>query len=95
MPRDLITDANDNLRRTFVTLAAELPTGETRQFGPLWAVYSGLPAPIYNRVFVFEPPPPDDLSAAVAWMSERDVPFWVTATDAAVDSIRGHDADQD
>lgn len=72
MARDLVTDANDNLRRIFSTLAAEVPAGETRQFGPITAASTQLPAPIYNRVFVFEPPPPDELSAAVAWMAERD-----------------------
>ncbi len=88
MTRDLATDANDNLRRAFVTLAEETPAGETRQFGPLATASAGLPAPLYNRVFVFDPPPSDALAAAVDWMSGRDVPFWVTVTGSALEAAR-------
>lgn len=90
MARDLVTVSNENLRRSFVTLAEETPSGEVRQFGPLVAPSAGLEAPLYNRVFVFEPPPRADVSAAVAWMVERDVPFWVTVSESVVEAIDGH-----
>jgi GNAT superfamily N-acetyltransferase len=93
MTHDLATDANENLRRAFVTLAEEAPLGEARQFGPLAAASVGLPVPFYNRVFIFESPPADELSAAVAWMSERNVPFWVTVTEPVVEAIKEHLAD--
>lgn len=93
MTRDLATDANENLRRAFVTLAEETPSGETRQFGPLAAPSAGLPVPIFNRVFVFESPPVEELSAAVDWMAEREVPFWVTVAEPAVEDVTDHLAD--
>lgn len=95
MTRDLVTDANENLRSAFGTLADEAPTGEFRKFGPLTAACAGVPAPIFNRVFVFDAPPIGELSAAVAWMSERDVPFWVTVTEPVVEEVTNHLADLD
>lgn len=90
MPRDLVADANDNLRSTFASLAEALQDGEVRQFGPLTAACAGVPVPVFNRVFVFEAPPLDELSAAVDWMAGHEVPFWVTATDPAVERVETH-----
>lgn len=93
--RALVTDANDNLRCAFRTLAEKAPTGEFRQFGPLTAACAEVPAPIFNRIFVFDAPPNNELSAAVTWMSERDVPFWVTVTEPVVEKVTNHLADLD
>ena len=90
---DLITAANENLRSAFGTLAAEAQSGELRQFGPLTAACAGVPAPLFNRIFVFDTPPIGELSAAVAWMAERDVPFWVTVTESAVEVVESNRAD--
>lgn len=93
MTRDLVTAANENLRSAFCTLADEAPAGEFRQFGPLTAACAGVPAPVFIRVFVFDVPPVGELSAAVAWLSERDVPFWVTVTEPGVEAVTPHLAD--
>ncbi len=93
--RDFVTDANENLRSAVGTLADEAQTGQVRQFGPLTAACAGVPAPIFNRVFVFDTPPISKLSAAVAWMAERDVPFWVTVTEPVVEEVTNHRADLD
>ena len=82
---DLVTAVNENLWRAFATVAAETPAGESRRFGPLTAASAGVPEPLFNRVFVFDVPPIDELSAAVAWMAERDVPFWVTVAEPVVE----------
>ena len=95
MTRDLTTDLNENLRRTIDKLAEAATLGDSRQFGPVTASSAGVPVPLFNRVFVFDDPPPDDLSAAVGWMAERDVPFWVTVTDTVVEGITNHLADLD
>jgi len=95
MPRDLATDANDNLRSVVVRLAEELPAGAHRTFGPLTAAAAGVPVPIFNRVFVFDAPPAADLTAAVDWIAEREVTFWVTATDRAVEAVEIHCPDLD
>jgi ribosomal protein S18 acetylase RimI-like enzyme len=92
---DLVTDANENLRRSFDILAEEAQSGESRQFGPLTVASVEIPAPMSNRVFVFDAPPIGELSAAVAWMAERDVPFWVTVIEPAVEVVENHRADLD
>ncbi|OIB58737.1 GNAT family N-acetyltransferase [Natrialba sp. SSL1] len=95
MTRDLVTDANENLRCAFGTLADEVQFGKIRQFGPLTAACAVVSAPLFNRVFVFDSPSNGDLSAAVAWMSELDVPFWVTVVEPAVEEVRPYRADLD
>lgn len=83
MTRDLVADVNGSLREAFARLAAHAPRGESRQFGSLLAVSSGLSLTVSNVVFVFGPPPREDLEAAVAWMRGRDVPFQVTVVESA------------
>lgn len=92
---DLLTDSNENLRRAFGILADAVPHGEARQCGPLTVASAGVPVPIFNRIFAFDPPPINDLSAAVAWMTERDLPFWLTVTEPAVEIVQDHRADLD
>ena len=92
---DLVTDANENLRRAFGILADEAQSGKSRQFGPLTVASAGVPTPFFNRVFAFEAPPSSELSAAVAWMAERDVPFWVTVTEPAAEVVENHRSDLD
>lgn len=87
MDRDLVADVNDNFRTTGVRLAHHIPDGETRQFGPLIAASAGIPAAYFNRIFVFDPPPHDDLATALAWMTERDVPFLVTVAAPMLDEV--------
>lgn len=93
MTRDLVVDANENLRTCFVRLAEDVPGGETRQFGPLTGASTGLPHPIYNRVFGFDPPPREKLAAAVTWLADRGVPSAVTVTEAVADAVEGLTAD--
>ncbi|WP_265110895.1 GNAT family N-acetyltransferase [Halosolutus halophilus] len=95
MTRDLVTTANENLRRAFGILADEAQSGESRRFGPLTVASAGVPAPFFNRVFAFDAPPLGELSAAVAWMAERDVPFWVTVTEPTVEVVESHPVDLD
>jgi len=95
MKRELAAAVNDNLRDTFVTLAEEFHSGERRQFGPLTVAATGVPVPVFNRVFVFEAPSADRLSAAVEWMAQRDVPFWVTVADPVVEAIEESLSDRD
>ena len=95
MTRDLVAATNENLRSAFAILAAEAQTGECRQFGPLTAACAGVAVPLFNRVFVFDAPSSGDLSAAVAWLSERDVPFRVTVTEPVVEEVTNHRGDFD
>lgn len=95
MTPDLVTDANENLRSAFHTLATHAQTGEVRQFGSLTAACPGVSAQFFNRVFAFDAPPVGGLSAAIAWMAERDVPFWITATEPVAEVVENHRGDLD
>lgn len=85
MDGDLVAAANENLETAFLELAADAPDGATREFGPIAAGTAGLPIPIYNRVFVFDAPPREEVAAAVAWMEKRDLPYWVTVPEPVVE----------
>lgn len=87
MSRDLAEAANENLRRGIVRLADHVGGGETRQFGPLTAASSGLPVPIFNRLFVFDPPPREAFATAVSWLDDRGAPYWVTVAEPAVGAV--------
>lgn len=91
--RNLVTDANDNLETAFEGLADHSPRGASRQFGSITAASSGIDVPLFNRIFVFESPSRGSLTAAVEWMTDRDVPFWVTATTPLVDAVGALAAD--
>lgn len=93
MTRNLVADVNDNLASTFTNLADNVPNGETRSFGPIIGASSGIPARIYNRVFVFSRPSQDDLAAAVAWLADRDVPAAVSVADPVIDDVEPLAAD--
>lgn len=87
MSRDLAAAANRNLQTGIERLADAVPGGSTREFGPLTAAASGLPAPTFNRLFVFADAPEETLAEAVAWLDERRAPYWVTATDRTAGSL--------
>jgi GNAT superfamily N-acetyltransferase len=85
--RDLGMAVSDNFERAFGTLAANSARGASRQFGSVTAVSVGVPTPVFNRVFVFEPPSPKELTAAITWMTQRGDPFWVTAEASLADKV--------
>lgn len=51
-------------------------------FGAIRCSSVGVPMPLFNQAFVFEEPSAPDLAGASSWLSERNVPFWVTAPDS-------------
>lgn len=90
MNRDLVADANENLRTAFERLAAHSPEGATAQFGTVPVAATGIDVPFFNRVLVLGPPDPDELGAAVDWMADREAPFLVTVAESALDAVREH-----
>ncbi len=68
-------------RDALAALAEHVPTGDARRFGGLDAVSVGVPFAMFNQVFALAAPVPDELDAAVRWMTQRGVPFWVTVPD--------------
>lgn len=93
MSSNPVAAANDNYKATFVGLADLVSGGETRQFGQITAPSAGLPVPEYNRIFAFDPPPHDELEAAVSWLKRREVSFWVTITPPVVETVEGFPTD--
>lgn len=78
---------HENYWAVYRGLADQLAGGVSRTFGAVEVVATDLTFPEYNRAFVFDDPDPDAFSAAVGWLVDRDRPFWVTISDAVVDSI--------
>lgn len=93
--RDLAADVNENLRTIIMRMATHVPDAEIRRFASILVASTGIPVPIFNRALIFEALPRDDLRAAVAWLTERDVPFWVTVASPVADAAKDHAAELD
>lgn len=87
MSADLRAAERQNHLASYIDLA-ESRGGEVREFGSITATSTGIPHPEYNRVFVFDPPSHDDLTAAMDWVEVREGPFWVTATEATSQLVK-------
>lgn len=87
MSVDFLRASNDNFQETWQTIASHYPAGEVRQFGPLSAISAGIASPMYNRIFVFDPPNRDDLGAAIRWLTGREIPFGVFVEDSVIDTV--------
>lgn len=88
MPRDVRSDVNGNWVAWLEATTNLVEGGEMRRFGPVACGSVGIPIPLFNQVFVFEPPQPENLEAAVAWIAARGVPFWMTVPDHLLDLVR-------
>jgi ribosomal protein S18 acetylase RimI-like enzyme len=86
MTRDLVTAVNTNGLRTFRRFAEHVPGAETREFGTITGVSLGLPAQLYNQLFVFEAPDHENLDAAVDWIAGRDVPFRISMPESLAET---------
>lgn len=95
MTQELVEAVNENLMTTGERLASTISDGEIRQFGPVRALSTGLPAPQFNRIAVTDPQGADNLPAAVTWLSNRGDPFWVTVPESVVEEIGDRVVDLD
>lgn len=86
MARGLVAAVNENYRTTFLKFADHVAGADTRQFGSITGVSLGLPAPLYNQLLAFEVPARESLDAAVDWMTNRDVPFWLSVPEAVAEA---------
>lgn len=87
MASDHVARLNAHGRAAFMNLADHVPDGEVARFGPLTAVWIGVPVPVYNQVLTFDAPARDGFEPAVSWMADRDIPFWVTVTQPLVKEV--------
>lgn len=95
MARAHVADVNESFVSYWRRLSEYAPAGASRAFGAVQAVSTGTPVAVFNRVYVFEPAPREDVSRAVSWMVDRAVPFRVTVADAASDATESIIADLD
>ncbi len=88
MKRDVLSDANSNWVACLEVVTDHVEGGQARRFGTVAAASAGVPIPLFNQVFVFQPPEPAEMAAAVRWISGRELPFWVTVPESLVDDLR-------
>ena len=85
--RDVLADVNENWADWLDFTADHAAGGSSRTFGAIRCSSVGVPIPLFNQAFVFEEPTVDDRAAATSWLSERNVPFMVTAPDAVAAAV--------
>ncbi|MBX3315028.1 MAG: GNAT family N-acetyltransferase [Actinobacteria bacterium] len=76
---DDLVHAMTNNWFAWLDFTSEHAAGASETFGTIRCSSVGAPMGLFNQAFVFEEPETDDLVAAARWLSERDVPFWVTS----------------
>ena len=84
---DVLADMNENWAQWLSFTAEHSPGGESRTFGAIRCSSVGVPMPLFNQAFVFDAPSVGDLEQATTWLSERQVPFWVSAPDSVAPAI--------
>ncbi len=87
MGRDELGDINENWAAWMRFTAEHAAGGESRTFGAIRCSSVGVPMPLFNQAFVFEEPSLDDLQQATSWLTNRNVPFWVTAPDSLASEV--------
>ena len=75
---DELADLHSNWAAWLAVMARHIDGGETQQFGSVSVSSLGVPMPLFNQALVFDDPVVDDVAQATAWLTERNVPFWVT-----------------
>ena len=75
----LIEAADKNFIGSYRKLVEHSPEGETREFRGVFAFVTGLPIGMFNGCIVARPAASEDLTAALDWVAERDVPYglWI------------------
>lgn len=96
---DLIEAADRNFIGSYRKLVEHSPGGETREFGGIFAFATGLPIGIFNGCIVAALATAGDLTAALDWIDERDVPYrlWIheELTDPLSQTARQRGMEQD
>ena len=74
---DLVLVADENFIASFRKLAQHLPHAETHEEGSVFSFTTGLPLSLFNGCVVTQEAQPSELTASLAWVAARDVPFCV------------------
>lgn len=72
---EVIEAADRNFIGSYRKLVEHSPGGETCEFGGVFAFVTGLPIGMFNGCIVAAPATAGDLTAALDWIDDRDVPY--------------------
>lgn len=75
---ELVAAAHLSYIGSYRKLVEHGPNGEIREIGRVFAFATGLPMALFNGCVVVEPAEPEDLNAALAWLSAVNVPYEVS-----------------
>ena len=87
MSRSALGDLNENWATWLHFTADHAAGGASQTFGAVRCSSVGVPMPLFNQAFIFEQPSIEDLTRATRWLSERNVPFWVTAPASVASAV--------
>jgi GNAT superfamily N-acetyltransferase len=94
----LIEAADRNFIGSYRKLVEHSPGGETRGFQGVFAFVTGLPIGMFNGCIVAGPASIDEVTAALDWVAERDVPhrLWIheELTDGLAQTVRDRGMEQ-
>jgi GNAT superfamily N-acetyltransferase len=94
----LIEAADKNFIGSYRKLVEHSPGGETGEFRGVFAFVTGLPIGMFNGCIVTGPAAIEDVTAALTWVAERDVPYrlWIheELTDGLAQSLRERGMEQ-
>ena len=77
--QDLIQAADENFIGSYRKLVEHIPEGSDGAFGGIYAFATGLPISLFNGCIVATPSRTEDLTSALEWVEDGDVPFrlWI------------------
>lgn len=87
MAPEFVAESNEIFLEYWKRISRHNPAGSSWRFGTVSAVSTGTPN--FNRVFVFEPPDPENLSDGVSWMEEQNLQYRVSVADSALGGTAG------
>jgi GNAT superfamily N-acetyltransferase len=94
----LIEAADKNFIGSYRKLVEHSPGGETREFRGVFAFVTGLPIGMFNGCIVAIPAALEDVTAALDWLAEREVPYrlWIheELTDGLAQTVRERGMEQ-
>jgi GNAT superfamily N-acetyltransferase len=83
-----LTEAADkNFIGSYRKLVEHSPGGETREFRRVFAFVTGLPIGMFNGCIVARPAAVEDVTAALDWVAERDVPYRLWIHEELIDGL--------
>jgi GNAT superfamily N-acetyltransferase len=83
----LVAAAHASYIGSFRKLVAHSRGGEIRTEGPVFAFVTGIRIPLFNGCVVVDPPTPDQLDPALAWLGDSGLPYQVSIVEALAQDL--------